>query len=123
MRSSGLDANRPLPPQIHPMAPVVRKQAEEINGATITVRLGQSLVVSTPPQPAGPFAWRVISVDRTLSQPQVGREGEPTSRAGAKFSTTFTWKVGGPLIKAGGEHQVTLGYGTKTIAFKVLVAR
>lgn len=127
MRSSGLDATRPLPSTPHPLSKVVAKDATEINGFAVRVHLGQQLVVTMPPQSAGPLAWRVISVDRTLSQPQVGRAGEQTPRAGAKYSTTFTWDIGGPLMKAGGEHDVVLGYGRnglapeQTISFKVRV--
>lgn len=129
MRTTRLDANTPARPAINPIPKEARFDAKGLNGKTLTVHIGQSLVLNLPPQPANGYQWVVMGTSRSFGYPQEAKQGPSNKVGGAPRSETFTWAIDDSM-QAGSTHEVTIGLkrpweakAAETISFTVNVIR
>ena len=127
MHTSPSSSPRPSSPAAASSASVVR-DGIEINGKTIEVARGQTLVVNLPKQPTNGYKWTVVAVPRELSQPIQGETRGDGKAGGSLGLVTFTWGTTSPQLRTGVSYPVTIGLkrpweekSAETVAFKVKI--
>lgn len=73
---------------------------ESDNGKTVNVKYGSSVGVKLPTRRSAGYQWYVASAPKKLGAPTV-RFGGASGPVGAPGTTTFTWKIAGPMLKSG----------------------
>jgi len=76
---------------------------------TITVKKGQSVILTLPSNATTGYSWKVTATDRTFGYPTEKYVRPSSSAVGAGGSQKFTWKTSSPLPMLG-KHKVTLEY-------------
>lgn len=77
-------------------------------GKTITVKKGQSVILTLPSNATTGYQWKVTRTDRTFGYP-AEKYLSSSSAVGGGGAQKFTWKTSSPLPMLG-QHAVTLEY-------------
>jgi len=100
------------------------KVTEADNGKTITVKKGQSVMLTLPSNASTGYEWKVTRTDRSFGYPTSKYVAPSSSAVGAGGSQKLTWKTSGAFPGVG-SHSVTLEYAraagaaAKTFTFTV----
>lgn len=78
-------------------------------GKTITVKKGQSVILTLPSNATTGYKWKVTRTDRSFGYPTEKYVAPSSSAVGAGGSQKFTWKTDAPFPLIG-KHEVTLEY-------------